>query len=54
MKFPSVLPPTPPSENQEWGRSVMNSSKQLWSLLFVVIGIILSKSVRGNELTCPQ
>ncbi|MEG4812695.1 hypothetical protein QUA82_35260 [Microcoleus sp. F8-D3] len=42
MKFSSVLPPTPPSENQEWGRFVMNSPKQLWSLLFVGIDIILS------------
>lgn len=42
MKFSSVLPPTRLSENQEWGDFVMNSPKQLWSLLFIGIGSILS------------
>jgi hypothetical protein len=37
-----VLSPTSLSENQEWGDFVMNSPKQLWSLLFIGIGIILS------------
>lgn len=42
MKFSSVLPPTSLSETQEWGGFVMDSPKQLWSLLFIGIGIILS------------